>query len=82
MKLGVNGGVALVDKPPPIKPGAPVLTHTHGFLVVRSVYWTSTEPREPMVALGEPGGSATVMTVSLRYARRLMAVGVRHAAAR
>lgn len=72
----------MMDKPPPIKVGTPVATRTHGFLVVRSVYWTSTEPREPMVALGEPGGTATLMTISLRYARRLMRTGVRHAAAR
>ena len=71
-----------MDKPPPIKVGTPVLTHTHGFLTVRSVYWTNTLPKEPMVALGEPGGSVTVMTVSLRYARKLVASGARHAAAR
>jgi hypothetical protein len=72
----------MTEKPPAIKVGTPVLTHTHGYLQVRSVYWTSTEPKEPMVALGEPGGSATVMAVSLRYARRLMNLGARHAAAR
>ena len=71
-----------MDKPPPIKVGTPVLTHTHGYLQVLSVYWTSTEPKEPMVALGDPGGTATVMTVSLRYARKLVSSGARHAAAR
>lgn len=71
-----------VSKPPPIKVGTAIATHTHGFLAVRSVYWTSTEPREPMVALGEPGGAVTVMTISLRYARRLVALGARRAAAR
>lgn len=82
MKPAVS--TAGTDRPRLVKVGTAIATHTHGFLQVRSTYWTSTEPREPVVLLGDPADPSAppVLVVSLKYARRLLATGVRRAASR
>lgn len=64
----------MVDTPRMVKVGTPILTHTMGLLQVRSTYWTSRDPREPLVVLGSPSDAAAppLLVVSLSYARRLL----------
>jgi hypothetical protein len=61
-----------------VKVGSLISTHTQGLLQVRSTYWTSGDPREPIVLLGEPGDAAAppMLVVSLRYARKLLQIGM------
>lgn len=64
-----------------VKVGSLIFTHTMGLLQVRSSYWTSGNPREPVVLLGEPGDAAAppMLVVSLRYARKLLQIGMQTA---
>lgn len=78
MKRHVNGPAAPAEKPRLVKVGSLIFTHTMGLLQVRSTYWTSGDPREPVVLLGEPGDAAAppMLVVSLRYARKLLQIGM------